>query len=161
MNALALLSSDTRAITSSRLGPASIETAEQCHDLVNGLLIGKPRFLKGDADPLSYSDRARSPVHPEDFDLPRTGLIQPLDDLDGGCLACPVGAKQPETLADIDLQVDPVNSVNRTVSSGISLVQILDPNRTFASCAKPPPQMTVPSFKMAALGITTTPSRIT
>ena len=46
-------------------------------------------------------------------------------------LPAPLGPSKPEALALLDLQVDPVDGVDRAVSPGILLAQVLDANRPF------------------------------
>ena len=100
MKALALLSSETWAITSSTVRPGRVEAPEERDHLADGLLVGKPRFLERDADPLADpSGLAYAQLQAEDLDLARGRLVQPLEDLDGGRLARAVGAEQAEALA--------------------------------------------------------------
>jgi hypothetical protein len=46
-------------------------------------------------------------IHPEDGDFADCWLTQPQDDVDGGGLAGPVGAKESHDLPRVDRQVDP------------------------------------------------------
>ena len=94
MKAFALLSSETRAITSSGSMPALVKAPKQRDDLAHGLLVGKPGLLERDADPLADGDLVGRPAQAQDLDFARGRLIQPLEDLDGGRLARPVGAEQ-------------------------------------------------------------------
>jgi hypothetical protein len=70
---------------------------------------GLPReaaFLQDDADPLAEPGRLRPRVHAEDADRPAGPLPKAFEYLDGGGLACAVGAEQAEDLARLDLEVD-------------------------------------------------------
>src|SRR5207247_1251266 len=49
------------------------------------------------------------PATPEDFDFSRGRLEEPLEDLDGGGLPCPVRAQQPEALSSPDVEVEAVH----------------------------------------------------
>ena len=115
-----------------------VEAPEQRDDLADGLLVGKPGFLKRHADPLANGDRVGTPAdRPRTSTSPEVGLIQALEDLDGRRLAGAVGAEQPEALAGLDLEVDAVDGMDRAISPGILLAQVLDANRPIAIRSPP------------------------
>ena len=115
----------------------------------------------------------------QDLDLAGSRLIQALEDLDGRRLARAVGAEQTKALAVLDLQVDPVDGMDRAVSARVLLAQVLDANRPFPmpQCLQAVDRRLAaddsvrvagidcldhgPVRQDADLGITTTPSRIT
>ena len=109
-----------------------VEAAKQRDHLADRFLVGEAGFLERDADPLADLDFVGTPARPRISTSPDVGRIEALQDLDGRRLARAVGAEQAEALALPDLQIDPVDRVDRSVAAGVLLAEILDADRPLA-----------------------------
>ncbi len=135
MNAFALLSSETRAITSSGSSAGLVEAAKQRDDLVHRLLIGKPGLLERDADPLADRGLVGPPAQAQDLDLARRRA-------DSGprgsrrSSSCPRrwGRAIRSTRRCLISRSIPLHGMDRAVSARILLAQVLDANRPFSPC---------------------------
>ncbi len=85
------------------------EAAEQPQGLEDGQLVGELRLLQLDAQPLAQRLRVRRPPQPENFDVTRVRLGQPLADLDRRRLAGAVRTEQAEALPGRHVEVDAVD----------------------------------------------------
>src|SRR6267143_5552405 len=62
---------------------------------------------KYESDSTTYSTGLADNIQPEDVGFSRVGQKECCQDLDGGCLASAVGAKEPKQLTRLDSQIDP------------------------------------------------------
>ena len=93
-----------------------VEGAEQAHRFLDRQLVGELRFLELDAEALPQLAFVRGPAQAQHLDLARVGGEQALEDLDRGGLAGAVRAEQPEALAALDRERQPVDGDHRAVA---------------------------------------------
>jgi len=84
--------------------PNGPEAGEQLQGLAHPDLVVQVAPLELDPDPLAQLVPVPPGVEPEHADAAPVGGAQPLDQLNGGGLAGPVGADDPEDLARLDGQ---------------------------------------------------------
>ena len=90
-----------------------VEPGEQRAELGDGLLLEQPRVLERHADTRADLLRVAPPVQPQHLDDAFGRVEQAFADLHGGRLARTVRAEQPEDLAALDRQVQPVDRDDR------------------------------------------------
>ena len=102
-----------------------VEGAKEPQRLLDPQLVGELRLLQLYAETLTQLVLMRTPCHPEHFDVALVWRQQSLEDLDGRRLAGAVRTQQPEALAALDGQREPVDGDDVS----IALANVLAPQR--------------------------------
>ncbi len=69
---------------------------------------------------------------------PEVGSFKPFQDLDRGRLARAIGTEEAEAFADGDFQVDPIDRINRSITPGVLLAEVSDPDGPIAHQPRTP-----------------------
>src|SRR5450759_4496351 len=101
-----------------------VEGSEQPEGLEDRELIGRSRLLEGHADQPPDGVGGVLPAKSEDLDLASIPAREPFQDLDRGCFPGAVGSEETETLAGCDLEIEPVDGLDR--SEGLPQISTSD-----------------------------------
>src|SRR5439155_9374757 len=107
-----------------RIVPSLVEAAEETERLADGELLGQPRLLEGDADPLPKLQVVLPPTPAEHFDVAAGGFQQPFEDFDRGRLAGAVRAEQAKALTGAHFEIEPVDGIDDGAPATVLLAEI-------------------------------------
>src|ERR1700733_5017991 len=93
----------------------AIEAGKEFDGFAHRELLRQPRLLQRDPNPLANLTRIVVPSVPKDANFARRRREQTLKDFDSGRLPCPVGAKEAEALASINLQAETADGFNLSI----------------------------------------------